>query len=301
MSRIVVAGANGFIGRALVPSLAADGHSVLPLSRKGEAVSGVAGAAWDGASVHTALVHLSGADAVINLVGAPINQEWNVKGRKEIVGSRLASTRAIGEALQSMPFPPSVWINGSATGYYGDAGETLLDESSPAGHDFLGETCAAWEQACTQFDLPSTRRVLLRTGVVFGPGGGMISTLSKLTRAFLGGAVGNGRQFIPWIHLDDEIALIKWCLDHEVSGPVNATAPEPVRNGDLMRILRSKLHRPWSPPAPAFMVKLVGAVLGFPAELALVSDRVKPIVAQEGGFVWKYPDVEAAVHASLNP
>lgn len=299
MSRIVVTGANGFIGRALVKDLAADGHSVLPLSRKGNPVSGVSGASWDGASVHILHDHLSEADAVINLVGAPINQRWNAKGRKEIVGSRVASTRAIGEVIHSMPSPPSVWINGSATGYYGDAGETLLDESSPAGHDFLGQTCDAWEQACIQFDLPATRRVLLRTGVVFGRGGGMIETLTKLTKAFLGGAVGNGRQFIPWIHLDDEIALIKWCLDHDVSGPVNATAPEAVRNADLMRILRTALHRPWSPPAPAFMLKLVGAILGFPAELALVSDQVRPAVAQEGGFVWKYSDVEAAVRASV--
>jgi len=295
--KVVVCGATGFLGQPLVKALSQT-YKVVALSRSGKPVHGAAASgAWDGKSPSSLQPHLDGVEAFINLIGEPVNQRWTTEARKRILDSRVDSTEAIAEVLGEQPV--AVWINGSATGYYGDTGDREVDENSRPGSDFLAEVCEVWEHTCLGPSLPSTRRVMIRTGVVLGPGGGAAAPLFKLTKWFLGGPVGGGRQYVPWISLEDEIGLICHCLSNQIRGPINAVAPQQATQGDLMKELRNALHRPWAPPAPAFAVKLVCSLIGIPPELALDSFRVRPTVALENGYKWKNPDLASAVKAAL--
>ncbi len=296
--KIVVAGATGYIGRALVRDLAPD-YDVLAVSRRGEALDGAKSASWDGIDTAGLQPLLMGSDAVVNLIGEPVNQRWTPAAKARIWDSRVDSTKAIASAIQAMDVPPRTWINGSATGYYGDTGDREIDERSPSGEGFLADLCRSWEGECVSAHLPATRRVLIRTGVVVGPGGGFLTPLIKLAKWFLGGPVGNGRQYVPWISLEDEVGLLRWSLENEVKGSINAVSPNQATQAELMKALRSALHRPWAPPAPAFAVKAVGAVFGLPAELALESCRGVPRVALDRGYSWQLADLSAAIQKAV--
>jgi len=170
-----------------------------------------------------------------------------------------------------------VWVQASAVGYYGDTGDVACDENSPAGNDTLANVCRQWETAFTGVNLPATRKVTLRIGVVLGRDGGALPVLSKMTRWFLGGAAGSGRQYISWVHLVDLTAMfLAAATDEKMSGTFNAVAPNAVTNAEFMRELRRALHRPWSPPAPEFAVKLGARLMGSEGSLALVSQRCVP-------------------------
>lgn len=292
--KVVVAGGTGFIGDPLVRALEARGDQVVVLTRT---VRTANHRAWDGKTRGEWASELDGADAVLNLTGSSINQRWDEAGKRNILESRVNSCRVLGEAVRTAKDPPKVWVQGSAVGFYGDTGETLVDESSPAGTGFLAETCTAWEEAARTAaeGIPLS---LVRTGVVLGRGGGALEPLTKLTKSFLGGAAGSGRQFLPWIHLDDIVGVFLWALDLGWQGPVNGVQPEPVRNSDLMSALRKALGRPWSPPAPAFGIKLVEAIAGVPSELILGSQRVTTKVLP-GRYTFRYPELVDALKASV--
>ncbi len=292
--KVVVAGGTGFIGRPLVAGLRNKGHQVTVLSRKAD---GAETRAWDGRTLGPWAQSLEGADAILNLTGAPINQRWSEEGKRTILASRVDSCHALGQAVRAAKAPPRLWIQGSATGYYGDTGETLVDESSPAGPGFLGDTCVAWEAAAAQ-SAEGMAQSFIRTGIVLGKGGGALDPLAKLARAFLGGAAGSGRQFMPWIHLDDIVGIFAWALESGYQGTVNAVQPEPARNADLMATIRRVVGRPWSPPGPTFGFKIVEAVAGIPSELILVSQRVTTTVLP-GKYDFRYPNLEKAVRAAL--
>lgn len=294
MRRIVIAGGTGFIGHAVAEDLRRDSE-VVTTSRSGQGAS----VAWDGRSPSSIAEVLENADAVINLIGEPINQRWTAVAKIRIKQSRVDATRAFGKAIAELGKPPLVWLNASAAGYYGATGDREMDETSPPGHDFLAEVCKAWEDACIAPNLPLTRRVALRTGFVLGKEGGALPVLTKLTRWFLGGSVGSGRQYLPWISLRDHVRLLRFCLETDLAGPVNLTSPIPIQQGEFMWTLRKVLHRPWAPPAPALAVKAAGAILGFPPELALSSSRVFPRAAKEAGFAWHDTDLTATLASIL--
>ena len=292
------AGATGFLGAALLKHL--EGHDVVALVRHGQGVRGAKPVAWDGLHMDRWADEIDGADAVIDYAGAPITMKFTDENRKTILESRVMSTHLLGQAIDGAAEPPKVWINASATGFYGSRGAEILDETSPAGTDFLAGVCVAWEQALMAERLPNTRRVALRTGLPLSPKGGFLKPLLTLTKLFLGGRQGDGHQWQPWIHLDDHCAMVEWLLENDaVSGPVNAVGPAPCINETLMATLRRVVGRPPAPPAPTFVLDLVGKALGPDPEVVLASTRAIPKVAQDAGFKWKHPSLEAALRDLL--
>ncbi len=266
------------------------------MSRRAGSIPAARCVTWDGKSDGPWISELDGAAAVINLSGAPISLPWTPENRSLILSSRLESSSAIGNALSLTKSPPPVWVNASAVGYYGDRGEETLDEGSPPGSGFVADVCKQWEEAVFEPTLAGVRRVAIRAGVALGRGGGAMALFTKLAKFGLGGAAGNGRQWVPWIHLDDLCSLVRWTITNEsVSGAVNGCSQEPVRNRDLMRAIRHGLHRPWAPPAPAFAIKALSLLGGPDPSLALSSQRVVPKVAADAGFEWRYPVLSEAI------
>jgi uncharacterized protein (TIGR01777 family) len=256
-------------------------------------------AIWDGVSFGDWASELEGAKAVVNLSGEPISQKWSDRNKQEILDSRTDSTRAIGMAAARCESPPEVWLNASGIDAYGDGRDAIYTESSPFGMGFPAQVCKAWEGAAVELDPPGTRLVLMRTAVVFGRNAAALMLLRKVVKWFAGGSVGDGRQFISWIHIEDLVRAYEFCMDEGLAGPVNATAPEPVHNGELMSELRRQLGRPWSPPTPAWAVRALGALGGPPPDLALQSIRAVPEALLSHGFSFQFPDLRSAIAASI--
>lgn len=279
----MIAGGRGLLGdalrRALQPS-----NDVVILSRSGDGDR-----RWDGRTLGDWIGNLDGAMAVINLTGESVQLPWTPANRKRILDSRVESTAIIRRAIESVANPPKVWINASAVGIYGDRGDDWCDESSTPGTGFLAEVTKEWE------DASRTDTVLLRTGVVLAREGGAFPKLAGLTKWFAGGALGSGRQFVPWIHIDDWVGLVLWRLAQPSPGPINLTAPNPVRNTELMAALRKRLGRPWSPAVPEFAMRIFGKVMGPDAEAVLASQRVRPAEAIKGGFAFQFPTIDDAL------
>lgn len=296
-----MAGASGLIGSALTKRLAELGYEVVALSRSRKAVNGTARVVeWDGATLAPWTNQLEGALAVVNLSGYPISCRWTAKNREKILRSRVDSTRAIGQAVETCSDPPSCWINGSATGYYGDRGSRELSEASLQGTGFLADVCGQWEDAQTAFQLQKTRLTRIRAGVVFCRDGGALPMLIRLTKWLLGGAAGAGRQFVSWIDLDDLVDLYVWAIEEEdVFGPVNGTAPQAVANSELMAELRRVCRRPWSPPAPAWLLRALLPLIGKDPSLVLEGARVYPQIAASRDFPFQYPQLRAALERHL--
>ncbi len=293
--RVVVVGSNGLIGSALCRALVARGDSVVALSRGG--VSGVAGLLdiqWDPAEGPPPAAALEGADAVVNLVGAPIGgKRWTAERKRTIRESRTIPTRLLVDALAS-DGAPRVLINGSAVGYYGTTDEEV-DETSPPGSDFLAETCVAWEREALRAEGLGVRTVLLRTGIVLARDGGALPQMALPVKLFVGGPIGGGRQWIPWIHIDDEVGLILLALDDAgISGAMNATAPEPVRQREFVGALGKALGRPAILPTPAFPLRIA---MGEMATLALGGQRAVPAVPRAVGYDFIHPEAGPALLA----
>jgi uncharacterized protein (TIGR01777 family) len=303
MKRIVLAGGSGFVGQALAPIFVAKGYEVAVLGRgSAHRDDGVDYLQWDGKTIGDWTSALDGAEAIVNFTGKNINCRHTAENRREIVRSRVDSVRALGEAIAHCPVPPKVFAQTSGIGYYGDTGDRVVDEEAPCGNDFPAEVCRQWEGAFGALNLPATRKVVLRLGVVLGRTGGALPVLEKLTRFFLGGAVGSGRQFISWIHIDDIIRLYMSVIERpELAGVFNATAPAPVTNAEFMRELRGVLHRPWSPPVPAPLARAGAWLMGSEGELALLSSRCTPRRFLEHGFKFQFPTLrEAVAHLYAN-
>jgi uncharacterized protein (TIGR01777 family) len=303
LPRIVIAGGSGFIGRGLTQMFVARGFEVVVMTRTAKAATGnMRSVAWDGTTVGDWVNELEGATAVINLAGHTINCPHTPANRKLIVESRVNSVRTITDAIRRCQHPPAGLVQGSAVGFYGDTGSTPRDETSPSGTGFRAEACRAWEAALDPTTLPATRCVTLRTGVVLGRDGGALPTLAGLTRWFLGGAVGDGRQFISWIHQEDFNRIVLAAIeDKSWSGVFNATAPNPATNADFMRELRRALHRPWSPPAPAFAVRLAAPLMDTDASLALESQRILPARLLAAGFQFTFSQLREALEHLEQP
>jgi len=296
--RIVIAGGSGFIGTALAKEFCARGFEVVVLTRSPrQRTDGVRELAWDGEHLGEWIQCLNEAEAVINLAGRNINCPHTPENLKAIGGSRVNSVETLAAALDHVKTPPRVWVQASATGFYGDTGDRSCDESAPNGSDALAKVCRDWEAAFEVAKAPKTRKVTLRIGFVLGHGGGAFPVLAKLTKLFLGGAVGSGRQYISWIHLADLVRMFVAAVEDEaLSGTYNAVAPAAVTNAAFMRELRGALHRPWSPPAPEFAVKMGARLMGSEPSLALISQRCEPKRFREAGFQFRFPKLTAALH-----
>jgi uncharacterized protein (TIGR01777 family) len=303
--RLVIAGGSGFLGRPLTRQLVAGGHHVTVLTRH-ESPSGTSADAvlWnpDGTADVWARV-LDGADAVINLCGAGIADRRWTRARKALLRrSRIDPTRSLIAGVETCRHPPSVFVQGSAVGYYGASlDDRPLDEAHPPGADFLGRLCVEWESAAAPAATLGCRLVTIRTGLALARQGGVLPPIVRPFRFFAGGPVATGRQYFPWIHVDDWVALVAWAIGNTaVAGPLNAAAPNPVTNETLARTIARTLGRPDWFRVPASAVRLL---LG--AEMAnavlLNGQRVIPARALAGGFRFQFDDVADALQDALAP
>jgi len=290
-SRILISGASGLIGTALVPTLEARGFRVTRLVRTRRA--GDTDVEWDPTKPLSPEL-VSGFDAVIHLAGEPVMGLWTDAKRARILNSRVLSTKHLSEALAKTPQPPRVLISGSATGYYGDRGGDVLREDSPSGEGFLPEVCRQWEAATKPAEDAGIRTAYIRTGIVLSGKGGALRAMLPNFKMGLGGKIGSGRQWMSWIHIQDHIGAINHILDHElIQGPVNLVAPSPVRNSEFTETLAKVSSRPALLGVPAFALRLV---LGDMArELLLASQRVEPAKLLGSGYQFKYPDLQSAL------
>jgi uncharacterized protein (TIGR01777 family) len=291
---VTVTGATGFLGRGLLAALIEGGHKVWALGRK-RPEGAVEFSEWraDAEPPSESLTH---ADAVIHLAGEPVAQRWNAEVKRRIRSSRVDGTRHLVSALAKLSRRPSVLVCGSAIGLYGSRGDEILTEESAPGLDFLARVVVDWEAAAKDAEALGIRVVLLRTGVVLGPGGALDKMLPPF-RLGVGGRIGGGQQWMSWIHIEDEIRLILFAIEHpSVSGAVNATAPTPVRNAEFTRQLASVLHRPAVFPVPAIALKML---FGEMAGVLLASQRVLPHAAQAAGFEFKHPGIRPALRQIL--
>jgi len=296
--KLLITGGTGFIGSALCRHLVANRHDVTVLSRKPEAVAKLCGPTVRAIGDIKELHAQDDWQAIINLAGAPIfASRWTQERKQLIRASRIKLTEALVSYMAAMANKPAVFISGSAIGYYGDQGDQTLTEQAPAGTDFSGQLCQDWEQAAQAAEQWGVRVCLMRTGLVIGQGGGLLQKMLLPFQLGLGGRIGNGRQWMSWIHRNDWIAIAETMLANPaMQGPYNATAPHPVTNAEFAQTLAACLNRPALLPAPAGVLK---ALLGEMSELVLGSQRVLPERLLAQGFNFQHPELAAAIRASL--
>jgi uncharacterized protein len=295
--RIVITGATGTIGRALVGELTARGDEVTALSRNpATAGLGVETLEWgDPKGERPPAGSLRARDAVVHLLGETMAQRWTDDAKREIRDSRVLSTRNLVAALAELPEGerPGTLVSQSAVGWYGPRGDERLDEDQPAGNDFQATLVREWEAEAQKAE--GMRVVLTRTGVVLSPQGGALEKMLPFFKLGIGGPVAGGGQYVPWVHLDDVVGSIAFLLGEQLSGPVNVTAPEPVTNKELSRTLGRVLRRPAVAPVPALAVK---ALYGEMATIVTTGQRAVPARLMEVGYAFRRPDLENALRSA---
>ena len=268
--KVAVTGASGFIGKRLMENLGGAGQAV---SLRGE------------------LNSLAGVDAVVHLAGEPVSQRWSAEVREKIRSSRVEGTRKLVNAMRANP--PKVLVSASAVGYYGSRGDEVLTEASAPADSFLADVCVEWEREALKAEEFGVRVVCLRNGVVLGKSGGALQKMIPPFKFGVGGRVGDGKQWTPWIHVDDAVGLVEFAISSPaLRGPANATAPHPVTNERLTRALASALHRPAIFPVPKFALDLL---FGEMAQIVYASQRVIPEAALNAGYKFRFPELEPAL------
>ncbi len=299
--KITVTGATGLIGSRLVAALKDRGDGVTVLSRDPDRAAsslGVHAAPWRPTEELAPADGLAGRDAVVHLAGESIAQRWSAPAKARIRESRVAGTRNLVGALRAAEPRPAVLVCGSAVGYYGPRGDERVSESDEPGTDFVAEVVQAWEQEADAAAAARMRVVKLRTGVVLDAGGGALAKMLPPFKAGIGGPVAGGRQYVPWVHVDDVVGIIVAALDQaQWSGPVNATAPEPVTNQELSKALGRALRRPAVAPVPAAALKLL---YGEMAVIVTTGQRAVPARALELGYEFSHPDLDEALRSALS-
>jgi uncharacterized protein len=279
--RVVLGGGSGYVGRALAGSLTGDGHEVVVVSRK------PGGVGWD--AVGSAV---DGADAVVNLAGVSIGgPRWTARRKEQIRSSRVDTNRALAAAIAAAGQKPAVFVTASGIDYYGDSGDALVDEGSPAGNTFLARVCVDWEASAHE---AAVRTVAVRTSLVIGPQAPAVRLMALPFRLFVGGPVGGGRQWFPWISLDDLVRIYRLAIDGDLEGPVNAVAPEQLRQRDAAREIAAVLHRPSALPTPALAVRIA---LGEEAGLLLHGQHA--VSRRLDGFEFRHRSLRAALGHAL--
>jgi len=301
--RVLVTGASGTIGTAVCDALLARGDEVAGLSRDPQRARRsnprVGWHAWSPELERPPEEAFDGVDGVVNLVGEPINQRWTDDAKERIRASRITATRNLVTAMLAAETAPAVLVSQSAVGYYGDRGEQIVDESTPAGSSFDARVCADWEAAAEEVASGGEiRLVILRSAPVLTADGGLLAELLLPFRLGLGGPIAGGRNYMPWISLADEVGLLLWALDNpDASGAYNATAPDPITNREFAKALGRALNRPAVVPVPKLAVRLrLGGEL---ADAATGSQRVLPRRARDEGYSFRLPDIDSALADAL--
>jgi hypothetical protein len=300
--RVTITGGTGFIGRALATSLAADGYEVVLLSRNPERAKGlpknVQAVGWDAHTVEGWGPLAEGAAAIVNLAGESIaGGPWTAARKQRIRDSRVNAGKAVAEAVQAATRKPGVVVQSSAVGYYGPHGDEEVTEDTPPGGDFLAQVAVAWEASTAPVETMGVRRVIMRTGLPLSRKGGIFPFFILPFRFFVGGPLGSGRQWLPWIHLEDEIGAIRFLMDHpEAQGPFNLSAPHPVTNAEFSRTLSRVMGRPSFMRVPAFAFR---TILGEMSTLILDGQRQMPRRLLDMGYRFRFPEVESALRDLL--
>jgi uncharacterized protein len=296
--RVVITGGSGLIGGALARDLGAAGHDVVVLSRDPARLAalppGVRAAGWDGRTGEGWSALLDDDTAIVHLAGESIAAgRWTAARKRRIRASRVESGRAVVAAVRQAARPPRALLQGSAVGYYGPCGDETVTEDHPPGDDFLAGVCREWEASTAEVEALGVRRPLLRTGVVLATAGGALPRMALPFKMRIGGPLGNGRQWFPWIHVDDEVGAIRFLLEREdARGPFNLSAPHPVTNRELGHALGRALRRPSVMPTPAFALRLA---LGEMASMLLTGQRAVPARLLALGYTFRHPEIGAAL------
>jgi uncharacterized protein (TIGR01777 family) len=296
--KIIISGASGLVGHELITAFRAEGHQVLRLVRSRDSYSPDT-IAWDPTSAQIDVPALEGADAVINLNGASIaGGRWTASRRAVLRSSRVDSTRVLVDSLRRLDHKPTVFLSSSAVGYYGSRGDEILTETTGPGDDFLSLLARDWEMEANRAAVLGIRTVILRFGVILAIEGGALPRMLRPFRFGFGGRLGNGRQWLPWITMNDVVRIVSFILtDSKINGPVNLVAPAPVQNAEFARIVGKILHRPAVVPAPAFALRLA---LGEMADSLLVaSQRAYPEKLLRAGYSFQFGELESALRALL--
>ncbi|CAA9473347.1 MAG: Cell division inhibitor [uncultured Solirubrobacteraceae bacterium] len=300
--RVTITGATGLIGSALVDALRQRGDEVTVLSRDPDRArekfgGGVLAFAWEPEGAPVPAEALAGRDGVVHLAGENIAQRWTKAAKRRIVESRERGTRNVVDGLAAADPRPPVLVSASGVGYYGFRGDEPLDEQATLGSDFLASVVAVWEREADRASASGVRVVKLRNGVVLDAHGGALSKMLPPFKAGVGGPVAGGRQYLPWIHLDDVVGMILQALgDENWSGAINATAPVPVSNAEFSKALGRALHRPAVAPVPALALR---ALYGEMADLVVHGQRALPRRALELGYAFRHPDLDEALRSAL--
>lgn len=297
---VTITGATGLIGKKLVQALEERGDTVTVLSRNAEKAGealGVEAVAWDPLAGPAPAGALSGRDSVIHLAGEPVAQRWNAKSKQAILESREAGTRNLVAGIAASEPKPAALISSSAVGYYGKHADERVPESSPAGDDFLADVCVKWEAEADKAAALGLRVVKVRTGVVLDAGGGALAKMLPPLKAGVSGPVAGGKQYMPWIHVDDIVGIYLKALDDTSwSGAYNGSAPEPVTNKEFTKALGKVLHRPTVFPVPGLAIK---ALYGGMAEIVTEGQRAVPEHTLAAGYSFKHPDLTPALEDAL--
>lgn len=300
--KIIVSGGTGFIGRALVQRLTSEGHKIIIFTRSEQNpnLNSDRMTRWDAKTMGPWAKELEGADAVIHLAGESIvAKRWSPEQKIKIKNSRIHSTRILIEAIERCSVRPRVLINASAVGYYGNVREGSVTEDAPKGKGFLADVCEVWENEARQAEVLGVRTVYIRTGVVLEKDGGALSKMLPPFILYIGGPLGSGKQWFPWIHRDDVIEILIFIINHAaISGPVNVVAPHPVRMRKFCKTLGKALKRPSWAPVPAFVLR---TLLGEMSEMLLEGQRAIPEKLLKAGYPFRYPKLDEALDAILNP
>jgi uncharacterized protein (TIGR01777 family) len=300
--RIIITGGTGLIGSALATNLANDGHEVILLSRSPERAawlpSGVRAERWDGRTATGWGPLADGADAIVNLAGESIaSGRWTGERKRRIRESRINAGQAVVEAVETAVKKPDVVIQFSAVGYYGVHRDEEITESTPAGNDYLAGVAVEWENSTAQVETLGVRRATIRTGVVLSKKGGALPQMLLPFKLFAGGSLGSGKQWLPWIHIADQVSAIRFLIENRrASGPFNLCAPNPLTNAEFARIVGRVIGRPAIMPTPAFALRLV---FGEMATVLLDGQRQVPKRLIELGFAFRFPSAEAALRDLL--
>jgi len=300
--KVLVTGASGFIGSALCDALLARGDTVIGLSRNPQRARGtnpsVVWHAWEPTLERPPAAVFENVDGAINLEGEKINQRWTDDAKRRIMESRRTGTRNLIAAIAGLERKPRVLVNQSAIGFYGDRGDAMVDESAESGEGYDAEVVREWEAAAREAENVGVRLAIVRTGHVLDPRGGLLGELLTPFKLGVGGPIAGGRQYMSWVHIDDEVGILLWALDNEkVSGTINSTAPNPVTNRELSHAIGRALGRPASVPVPGFVLDLK-----FGGEFGRVlrgGQRVMPRRALDLGYEFRYPEIDGALKSLL--